>query len=121
MMFKRWRGRRTRRVYRFGGGWGDRIEFKYDDAHPIQPGTTARVFGWKAITPAPGDYLTGRLSDGREAIARFTAVERYANPPDMFLATVQGVDVVPSDRLTERLQELEPTATIITIDRLATA
>jgi hypothetical protein len=125
-MLRRWRSRRsatsaeatttpaaptTRRVFGLGGGVGNRIQF--DGPPPGQVGATAVVYGWKPTTPAPGDYLTGRLRDGRDAIARFLTVSPYSDPPDMFRATVQLVGTAPSDRLIEHLQQLEPTATIV--------
>ena len=129
-MFRRWRSRRsatteaittpaaptTRRVYRLGGGLGNRIQF--DGPPPVQLDATAVVYGWKSTTPAPGDYLIGRLRGGRDAIARFLTVFPYTDPPDMFRATVQLVGTAPSDRLIEHLQQLEPTATIAAADRL---
>lgn len=75
----KWR-KPPRRVYKIGGGWGNRIEFSDWEKR--------RVVGWKAHIPERGDRLIAELTMGM-AKFRFASVERCSDPPDMFFATLE--------------------------------
>lgn len=75
------------RVYKVGGTWGNSIVFNdYENR---------TVYGFKSITPEPGDFLEMRLTDGTVQKFRFIEVTPCRDPMDMFFATVEDYDGKP--------------------------
>lgn len=75
--------RKGARLFKIGGGWGDRISFS--------EWPSLRVNGHKTPKPVVGDVLTSAMESGKTLVFLFVSVEPCGDPPDMFFGTVEPV------------------------------
>jgi len=78
---------RERRLYKLGGGWGNKISFcEFEAGKAVQ-----RVHGFKHRIPKVGDVLQTPMNSGKPGYWMFTEIEPCRDPRDMFFATIQAL------------------------------
>lgn len=74
------------KIYEVSNGWGDTVVFTNY--------TPLSVTGHKTPVPEVGDYLLSEMESGKEGVFVFDNVERMADPPDQFFASVSWLGYV---------------------------
>lgn len=88
------------KTFELGGSWGDAIEWQYNI--PDTENRKARVSGWKEIKPKVDDFIIGEFSDGIRKY-KFTDVQYFSDPRDMFNGTIEFVEFIEKEALNEAI------------------
>ncbi len=88
------------RLYEYGGGWGDCIQFSGDYKG-------MRIVGWKSRVPKEGDLLKVPMQSGKSGIFRIVNVDRKMDPRDMFFADIENIGYEDESKVLKLLAKVK--------------
>lgn len=79
---------KQKKIFYFGGGWGDRIQWRSWEEK--------KLYGWKTPKPKKGDILIAEGVDGKNRLYGFLKVEDFDDPHDYFEAEMvfTGIEII---------------------------